>query len=293
MALPNAPNRHGLPMIDFGLLVDGAFQWCLDQRLITRVSVADGGRQFRAKLITVEFEGGRHRGFSITEEELANGETERWLEVVMREICLEQMAGWREGAARTGERLRAERYQRSAVHDFIAGMAIAQGSFLGAAEGLQTFASAFRREGNFREDDAAEKKAEALFVDTAGQEAHDVLERGDGLAMKGSAGGDYLLHKKRSYCVTRVADGAKLCAVVPGVPLWDHLLGVKLTIEHDEPEFLRKANVAGGTVGVSSFHQGVPDPNGQHFNCRCRSVIMPAHVDTTATDGAITQRRPG
>jgi hypothetical protein len=45
--------------------------------------------------------------------------------------------------------------------------------------------------------------------------------------------------------VERPSDGAKLCAVVPGVPLWDHLLGIKLMVEHDEAKFLATANVSG------------------------------------------------
>lgn len=91
----------------------------------------------------------------------------------------------------------------------------------------------------------ADQKARELFRRTAGDEAYRVLESGAPLRVVGSKGTPYLLHKRATYCVERPSDGAKLCAVVPGVPLWDHLLGIKLTIEHDEETFLRTANVSG------------------------------------------------
>src|SRR3990167_4777600 len=79
---------------------------------------------------------------------------------------------------------------------------------------------------------------------TCGKKAFDTLKSGKPLPITGSQGTKYTLHKRASYCVERVSDNARLCAVVPGVPLWDHLLGIKLMIEHDEPKFLETANVA-------------------------------------------------
>lgn len=95
-------------------------------------------------------------------------------------------------------------------------------------------------------DEKAEKRAKELFVLASGKEAFDTLDAGNALALTGSKGGKYTLHKRATFCVERPTDGARLCAVVPGVPLWDHLLGIKLMIEHDEPKFLKTANVAGG-----------------------------------------------
>lgn len=94
-------------------------------------------------------------------------------------------------------------------------------------------------------DDGADRKAEELFIATAGKAAYETLQAGKGLPLKGSHGTDYHLFKRASFCVERPSDGAKLCAVVPGVPLWDHLLGIKLMVEHDEPTFLKTANVSG------------------------------------------------
>lgn len=94
--------------------------------------------------------------------------------------------------------------------------------------------------------DEADTKARNLFITMAGQRAYDKLAAQQPLLVVGSAGRRYFLHCRATYCVTRESDGAKLCAVVPGVPLWDHLLGIKLMIEHDEPRFLRTANVSGG-----------------------------------------------
>lgn len=90
-----------------------------------------------------------------------------------------------------------------------------------------------------------ERRSAELFKRMAGEEAFRLLESGRQIAVRGSAGGAYRLRKQASYCVTREGDGARMCAVVPGVPLWDHLLGIKLTIEQDEPRFLRTANVSG------------------------------------------------
>lgn len=96
------------------------------------------------------------------------------------------------------------------------------------------------------EDPIAIKKAKDLFKLACGKKAFDTLEAGNGLAITGSAGTEYRLHKRASFCVERVSDGAQLCAVVPGVPLYDHLLGIKLMVENDEKKFLKTANVSGG-----------------------------------------------
>lgn len=102
----------------------------------------------------------------------------------------------------------------------------------------------------------ADERAADLFKLTAGTEAFDTLNAGKPLPITGSNGTAYTLHNRASYCVERVSDGAKLCAVVPSVPLWDHLLGIKLMVEQDEPKFLKTANVAQGMMIVGT----VPNP---------------------------------
>lgn len=96
-------------------------------------------------------------------------------------------------------------------------------------------------------DCVADITAEQLFRDVAGKEHHKNLITRGWTPINGNAGGKYQLHKRAAYCVERPGDGARLCAVVPGVPLWDHLLGIKLMIEHDEKAFLAIANVSGGS----------------------------------------------
>ncbi len=96
----------------------------------------------------------------------------------------------------------------------------------------------------FFSDSEADKKAEGLFRNVAGDVAWQRLSKKQSLPITGSLGTKYLLHKQVTYCVTRVSDKAKFCAVVPKVPLWDHLLGIKLMVEHDEPKFLKVANVS-------------------------------------------------
>ena len=104
-----------------------------------------------------------------------------------------------------------------------------------------------------REKDAtAQKKSEELFLLTCGKESFDTLNSGKPLPLTGSEGTKYTLHKRASYCVERVSDGARLCAVVPGVPLWDHPLGIKLMIEHDEPKFIETANVSNVAINLYS-----------------------------------------
>lgn len=105
-----------------------------------------------------------------------------------------------------------------------------------------------------RTDPKAAAKAAELFRMACGKEAFDTLESGGALPITGSNGTAYTLHKRSSYCVERVSDGARLCAVVPGVPLYDHLLGIKLMIEHDEPKFLKTANVAAWSAPSGIYH---------------------------------------
>jgi hypothetical protein len=95
----------------------------------------------------------------------------------------------------------------------------------------------------------AEQRAKDLFVLGAGRDALKAVQSTKGLPILGSEGGKYLMNAVMSFCITRIGDGAKMCAVVPGVPLFDHLLGVKLMIEHDEPKFIKTANVLGGRPG--------------------------------------------
>lgn len=99
-------------------------------------------------------------------------------------------------------------------------------------------------------DDTPEaiERAQDLFKLGAGQAAFDTLRAKKPLPITGSQGTKYLLLNKATFCIQRVSDNALLCAVVPGVPLWDHLLGIKLMVEHDEPAFLKIANVAGGST---------------------------------------------
>lgn len=96
------------------------------------------------------------------------------------------------------------------------------------------------------ERENAEARARELFERVAGRPAFEALEAGKTWPLTGSAGTQYLLHRKASFCIERPSDGAQLCAVVPGVPLYDHLLGIKLMVETDEPRFLEVANVSGG-----------------------------------------------
>ena len=86
------------------------------------------------------------------------------------------------------------------------------------------------------------RKARELFIKTAGMEAYAVLNNGCLLDITGSAGTAYAMIKSASFCIRNRKTGIEYCAVVPGVPIWDHLLGIKLMVEHDEPRFLATAN---------------------------------------------------
>lgn len=95
-------------------------------------------------------------------------------------------------------------------------------------------------------DEKAEGKAKDLFISVAGIKAFESLERDVGWKIFGNVTKDaYYLYKRASFCITRCKDAVKFCAVVPGVPLWDHLLGIMLMVQHDEARFLRVANKSG------------------------------------------------
>lgn len=100
-------------------------------------------------------------------------------------------------------------------------------------------------------DLAADQRAKDLFRAVAGERAFRILDEGTPLHIKGSSGTRYTLHRRSTFCVQRESDGAQLCVVVPNVPLWDHLLGVKLMVEQDEPKFLATANVVPGMLARS------------------------------------------
>ena len=110
-------------------------------------------------------------------------------------------------------------------------------------------------------NEAAEKRAEELFLMTCGKKAFDTLKSGKPLPITGSQGTKYTLHKRASYCVERVSDNARLCAVVPGVPIFDHLLGIKLMVEHEEEHFLKIANIA-----VGDTHETRTRPQNWNFS---------------------------
>ena len=94
------------------------------------------------------------------------------------------------------------------------------------------------------------RKARELFIKTAGLDAYQMLNNGGELLVTGSAGTPYVLTKRASFCLRNTRTGVEYCAVVPGVPLWDHLLGVKLMVEHDEPQLLAVAN---SSIGITRY----------------------------------------
>jgi hypothetical protein len=213
-----------------------------------RLEADDFGRSTRLIIDT----GYTLLNYSISEHELRMGgpdELRRWLEIIGRDLRREfqrrgtsATAGPPRSTTATEIRMRQDEYMRrwsreSARFDRELFEALAQGTF-----------------GEPR-DPAADKRAAELFRMTAGDEAFKTLEAGKALPITGSKGTAYHLLKKASYCVERPSDGARLCAVVPGVPLWDHLLGVKLMVEHDEPRFLKTANVAG--IGPAIYPGGI------------------------------------
>lgn len=91
-------------------------------------------------------------------------------------------------------------------------------------------------------------RARELFIRTAGMDAYQVLNNGGMLPVTGSLGTAYVMTKRASFCLRNAHTQVEYCAVVPGVPLWDHLLGVKLMVEHDEPRLLATANTSIGRM---------------------------------------------
>ena len=136
------------------------------------------------------------------------------------------------------------------IPEVIASAALIRMGELGRGDGF------FSEYGYFSQERKSERKAKKLFIAIAGRTAYKILEAGAPLPILGSQGTDYHLFKRASYCVERPNDGARLCAVVPNVPLWDHLLGIKLMIEHDEPTFLKTANVSNGLPNGFSLLPG-------------------------------------
>ena len=204
----------------------------LRRRMIVREFYVQDSVNTDAKVLGVRFHNGRVFRYTLTAMELLNGGQEGldfWLRTVEQDILC-----------------RAEQLHAGYDHltpcpsgnDPIAGQSVAHIGFDVGNTAIwdQTIW------GDFGRDEKAETKAADLFKMACGKDAFDILESGNPLPLKGSLGTAYTLHKRASYCVER--DGTRLCAVVPGVPLWDHLLGIKLMIEHDEPKFLKTANVA-------------------------------------------------
>jgi len=91
----------------------------------------------------------------------------------------------------------------------------------------------------------ANERAMKLFKEVAGEEAFRTILHKGYIPIQGNLTKTwYQLYNRAIYCVEARIDGRnhQFCAVVPHVPLWDHLLGIKLMIEHNEREFLRVAN---------------------------------------------------
>ena len=228
----------------------------LRRRMIVREFYVQDSVNTDAKVLGVRFHNGRVFRYTLTAMELLNGGQEGldfWLRTVEQDILCraEQLhAGYDHltpcpsgndpiaGQSEVGQDGHTRIFDGSCWRI----LQDSGGYISGWAGGLQYAAP----------DPKAVAKAADLFKMACGKEAFDILESGNPLPLKGSLGTAYTLHKRASYCVER--DGTRLCAVVPGVPLWDHLLGIKLMIEHDEPKFLKIANVAHG--GFPGYTQG-------------------------------------
>lgn len=200
-----------------------------EQQLEVRVRVGNGWRRF-----------------VLTEYELAMGgidEARRWLERVRQN--LQEMRRRQEP-----QRMWAG-IDEAANFDEVFFRNLVPGGIVFHREGRPPTAEEFAQQRavdalRAKQREEADAKARALFARVVGETAAKELEMGHCLPLLGSVGGRYELRKKASFCVRRPKDGVELCAVVPGVPLWDHLLGIKLVVETDEPRFLRTANASGG-----------------------------------------------
>lgn len=172
--------------------------------------------------------------WEITAEEVVNGDVAHWLSIVERD--LQYLAGHHQRRFLQLPSSYSIRYSMREAREAwpeLPNPNVAEiRSFQISSQHLQT--------------NLAEEKAKALFRKTAGDTAWTLLNNKKPLPITGSLGTAYLLHNRRTYSVSRVKDGAELCAVVRDVPLWDHLLGLKLIIEHNEPSFLKIANVSLG-----------------------------------------------
>lgn len=97
-------------------------------------------------------------------------------------------------------------------------------------------------DGIHRASEESDKRARELFKLFAGEDAYRRIEQ-DRLMIAGSAGGHYIMRAKAVDSVTNSDGSLNYCVTVHGVPLYDALLATKLLVEHDEPRFLKTANV--------------------------------------------------
>jgi len=208
-----------------------------------------------ATLLDVVLTHGESRSYDITGLEMLNeGDPGYWFDTVKRDIIYRC------------DRIRQEGSQQ---YNQFAAMAQQQQFYNDAAmQAVLTEASVqqYRRQLDQRmgwapENEAAQKRAEELFLMICGKKAFDTLKSGKPLPITGSQGTKYKLHKRASYCVERVSDNERLCAVVPGVPVFDHLLGIKLMVEHEEEHFLKIANIA-----VGDTHETRTRPQNRNFH---------------------------
>ena len=168
-------------------------------------------------LLRVTYRGDRYRQFAFSAMEAMHGEGRRWAQMVFEEVARD--------CAQYSEPSEA---------------LIRIDTLYGYGALRPELAISF---GDSVLDSKAEATAEKLFKESAPAAYKALCKRG-WAEIVGSLGTNYQLHKRATYCVENPSIGKKLCVVVPGVPLWDHLLGVKLMVEHDEPQFLKTANVA-------------------------------------------------
>lgn len=220
----------------FQRLVDDTFSRLRNEGLARRCSVREN-INFDSWTIEIETPHGERLGFRITRHEMAMGRVDAvryFLDTVRRDCrtyC--ERAGWPNSGYYAG------RENDHARIDALYGYAVVRPE-LHAFVGVDFVAPAY--------NEAAQQKSRDLFILGAGQKAFKIIDAGKPLPITGSEGTKYTLHKRAAYCVERKNDGAKLCAVVPGVPLYDHLLGIKIMVENDEPKFLKIANVSPGDI---------------------------------------------
>lgn len=190
----------------------------------------------------------RHFSFSLHELEMGREEGVRHFTEVLYRDCqtMCQRAGWPNQGHYEGREVRWMGIDRGARES--------ETVRLGIGYGFATIRPEYFGSWGAEVDGKAEKKSRDLFIIGAGKKAYDTINAGKGLPITGSKGTKYTLHKRAAYCIERPKDGAKLCAVVPGVPLFDHLLGIKIMVENDEPKFLSIANVSPGESRRPAFN---------------------------------------